>query len=236
MYVLGIEASTPVAATAVATEGKILAERMVNNKRTHSVNLLPMVRDVLADAGIDKHKLDGIAVTTGPGSFTGLRIGMSTAKSLAMVLNLPVAGVPTLESLAYPLSGQSGLLCPVLNARKNELYVALYRSNGRKMANLLPAFAAGIKELASILENYDEHITFLGDGLEEYRPELTELLGKQSRFAPECAVFPRGAAVAELGLQLIKSGAGSDPMTLLPHYIRESEAEIKWRERCLPNG
>ncbi|HBX22598.1 MAG TPA: tRNA (adenosine(37)-N6)-threonylcarbamoyltransferase complex dimerization subunit type 1 TsaB [Desulfotomaculum sp.] len=236
MYVLGIEASTPVAATAVATEGKILAERMVNNKRTHSVNLLPMVRDVLADAGIDKNKLDGIAVTTGPGSFTGLRIGMSTAKTLAMVLNLPVAGVPTLESLAYPLSGQAGLICPVLNARKNELYVALYRSNGKKLVTLLPAFAAGVKALASILETYDEHITFLGDGLEAYQSELTELLKDQARFAPECAVFPRGAAVAELGLQLIKSGAGTDPMTLLPHYIRESEAEIKWRERCLPNG
>ncbi|MFA7467395.1 MAG: tRNA (adenosine(37)-N6)-threonylcarbamoyltransferase complex dimerization subunit type 1 TsaB [Desulfotomaculaceae bacterium] len=236
MYVLGIEASTPVAAAAVATEGKILAERMINNKRTHSVNLLPMVRDVLADAGIDKNQLDGIAVCTGPGSFTGLRIGMSTAKSLAQVLNLPIAGIPTLESLAYPLSGQAGLICPVLNARKNELYSALYRSSGIKLVPLLPAFAAGVKELASILENYDEHIIFLGDGLGEYRTELAELLGDQARFAPDCAVFPRGAAVAELGLRLIKSGAGSDPLALLPHYIRESEAEIKWRERCLPNG
>ncbi len=236
MYVLGIEASTPVAATAVATEGKILAERMVNNKRTHSVNLLPMVRDVLTDAGIDKDMLDGIAVTTGPGSFTGLRIGMSTAKSLAQVLNLPVAGVPTLESLAYPLSGQAGLICPVLNARKNEVYAALYRSNGKTLLTLHEAFAAGIQELASILENYDEHITFLGDGLGEFRNELTELLGEQARFTPKCAVFPRGASVAELGLKIIQSGSGSDPAVILPHYVRESEAEIKWRERCLPDG
>lgn len=236
MYVLGIEASTLVAAAAVATEGKIFAERMVNNKRTHSVNLLPMVRDVLADAGIDKNMLDGIAVTTGPGSFTGLRIGMSTAKSLAQVLNLPVAGVPTLESLAYPLSGQAGLICPVLNARKNELYAALYRSNGKELNTLHEAFAAGVRQLVSILENYDEHITFLGDGLGEYRLEIAELLGEQARFTPDCAVYPRGAAVAELGLKIIKSGSGSNPLKLLPHYVRESEAEIKWRKRCLPNG
>lgn len=236
MYVLGIEASTPVAATAVATESKILAERMVNNRRTHSVNLLPMVRDVLADAGIDKSKLNGIAVTTGPGSFTGLRIGMSTAKSLAQVLHLPLAGVPTLESLAYPLSGQSGLICPVLNARKNELYAALYRSNGRQLDCLIAAFAAGVRELAATLENYDEHITFLGDGVGVYRRELEELLGNQARFTPECAVFPRGAAVAELGLHMLKTGAGVQPMALLPHYVRESEAEVKWRERCRSDG
>ncbi|MCL2336400.1 MAG: tRNA (adenosine(37)-N6)-threonylcarbamoyltransferase complex dimerization subunit type 1 TsaB [Firmicutes bacterium] len=236
MYMLGIEASTPVAATAVADEDKILAERMVNNKRTHSVNLLPMVRDVLVDAGVAKSMLDGIAVTIGPGSFTGLRIGMSTAKSLAQVLELPVVGVSTLESLAYPLSGQAGLICPVLNARRNEVYAALYRSNGKKLLNLLAACAVGVAELASILSEYDEHITFLGDGVGEFRPELTALLGEQARFTPACAVFPRGAAVAELGLQMLKAGLGSDPAALLPHYIRESEAEIKWRERIRTNG
>lgn len=236
MYVLGIEASTPVAAVAVAADGKILAERMVNNKRTHSVNLLPMIRDVLVDAGIDKSMLNGIAVTTGPGSFTGLRIGMSTAKTLAQVLDLPVAGVPTLESLAYPLSARAGLICPVLNARKNELYAALYRSNGREITCLLPPFASGTGELADRLEQYDEHITFLGDGLDEYRDELARLLGEQPLFSPACATYPRGAAVAELGLRRLKAGAGVNPMALLPHYVRESEAEIKWRERCRTNA
>jgi len=207
LYVLGIETATPVASTAIATEGKIMAERMVNNKRTHSVNLLPMVRDVLSDAGIDKRQLSGIAVTIGPGSFTGLRIGMSTAKSLAQVLGLPVAGIPTLESLAYPLSGRPGLICPILNARKNELYAALYRSNGRKLLCLLPAFAAGVSKLASIIRNYDEPVTFLGDGVEIYRNELANLLGNQALFAPECSSFPRGAAVAELGLSIITAGA-----------------------------
>ena len=236
MYVLGIESATPVAATAVVTEDKIMAERMVNNRRTHSVNLLPMIRDVLNDAGIDKSQLDGIAVTTGPGSFTGLRIGMSTAKSLAQVLRLPVAGISTMESLVHPLTGLPGLACPILNARKNELYAALYRSNGRQLSCLLPAFAVGVEKLASLLDVYDEPITFLGDGTEEYRNTLMELLGVQARFAPGSAAFPRGAAVAELGLRTLKSGAGADPLDLLPYYTRESEAEIKWRERRRSNG
>jgi len=231
VYVLGIEAATPVASVAVVTIGKIMAERMVNNRRTHSVNLMPMIRDVIADAGLDKEYLDGIAVSIGPGSFTGLRIGMSTAKTLAQVLDLPLAGIPSLEALAYQFSGRTGLICPVLNARKGELYAALYQNKGGEQYNLLPAFATGVEELAGLLLAYDQEVTFLGDGVPEYADSLKELLGGRARFAPECASFPRGAAVAELGLHRLQSGIKNDPFTLLPHYVRQSEAEIKWQER-----
>ena len=117
MYVLGIEAATPVASVAVAGQGGILAERMVLNRRTHSVNLLPMLKAVLEEAEIDKSQLTGIAVSSGPGSFTGLRIGMSTAKALAWVWRLQVVGISTLQSLAYPLSGGEDWLS-ILNARE----------------------------------------------------------------------------------------------------------------------
>lgn len=232
MYILGIEAATPVAAVAVVTEGKVLAERMVNNRRTHSVNLLPMIRDILSDANINKNNLNGIAVSVGPGSFTGLRIGMSTAKSLAQVLNLPVIGIPTLEALAYPLTGHAGLVCPILNARKSEVYAALYRSIGLEQSCLLPAFAAEPTKLAQKLLTYDEEITFLGDGVIEYKDTLRNHMNGRARFAPECSSIPRGAAVAELGLRLIESGTIQSPYTLLPQYVRLSEAEIKWQERC----
>ncbi|KAF1085459.1 tRNA threonylcarbamoyladenosine biosynthesis protein TsaB [Sporotomaculum syntrophicum] len=235
MIVLGIEAATPVAAVAVATEGKILAERMVNNRRTHSVNLLPMIKDSLADAGINKEQLTGIAVSIGPGSFTGLRIGLSTARSLAQVLNLPLAGVPTLDALAYPLTGHAGLVCPLLNARKNEVYTALYHSTGTGQECLVPARAAGIQELLQLLEGYNEQVTFIGDGLAEYIGVIKSHMGARAGLAPVCTSFPRGAAVAELGLQLLQKGAVSDPLTLLPYYLRESEAELKWRERCRVN-
>ena len=232
MFVLGIEAATPVASVAVATDGKILAERMVNNQRTHSVNLLPMIRDTLLDCGVDKQELSGIAVSIGPGSFTGLRIGMSTAKTLAQVLNLPVVGIPTLDVLAYPLSGLTGLICPVLNARKSELYAALYVWDKGQQICYKPAFAAGVKQLAELLLPYKQQVTFLGDGLPQYKSELSNLMGALARFAPECASFPRGAVVAEIGLARISAGHSESPMSLLPKYVRRSEAEIKWQERC----
>ncbi|TYO96192.1 tRNA (adenosine(37)-N6)-threonylcarbamoyltransferase complex dimerization subunit type 1 TsaB [Desulfallas thermosapovorans] len=233
MFVLGIETATPVASVAVVTIGKVMAERTVNNQRTHSVNLLPMIRDTLADAGINKEQLTGIAVSSGPGSFTGLRIGMSTARTLAQVLRLPLVGVPTLDALSYPLSGLAGLVCPILNARKNEVYTALYHHNGIEQNCLIPARAAGIPQLLELLASYTEQVTFIGDGVAEYGDSLKAQMGKRARLAPNCATFPRGAAVAELGLVLMQEGATSDPLTLLPQYVRESEAEIKWRERCL---
>jgi len=230
--VLGIEAATPVASVAVAAKDKIMAERMVNNQRTHSVNLLPMIRDVLNDSGIEKHDLSGIAVSNGPGSFTGLRIGMSTAKTLAQVLGLPTVGVPTLQALSYPMAGLPGIMCPVLNARKSELYTAIYQSKNGRQVCLVPAFASGVKRLAEILLSYNEPVMFLGDGLSVFKKELTELMGASAIFAPDCGSFPRGGAVAEIGMQLILSGKTEDPLKLLPQYVRKSEAEIKWQERC----
>lgn len=200
MFVLGIEAATPVAAVAVTTEEKILAERMVNNRRTHSVNLLPMVRDVLTDAGINKVQLTGIAVSSGPGSFTGLRIGMSTARTLAQVLRLPLADVPTLDALAYPLSGHAGLVCPILNARKNEVYAALYRSTGTCQQCLVPARATGIPELLELLKGYREQVTFIGDGVAEYAGILKAQMGERARLAPGLRIFSQGRGGGGTGI------------------------------------
>lgn len=236
MYVLGIEAATPVAAVALATEGKILAERVVNNRRTHSVNLLPMVRDVLADAGINKQDLNGISVSIGPGSFTGLRIGITTAKTLAQVLKVPLVGISTLEALAYQLFGHAGLVCPILNAKKEEVYAALYCSDNLKQVCLLQPFATSPQGLIELLLAYNENVTFLGDGIVEYVDIIKQSMGDQARLAPDCTSFPRGAAVAEMGLQQIKAGTVQDIVTLLPQYVREPEAEIKWRERRQTRG
>ncbi|MGB9825310.1 MAG: tRNA (adenosine(37)-N6)-threonylcarbamoyltransferase complex dimerization subunit type 1 TsaB, partial [Desulfofundulus sp.] len=152
MLVLGIEAATPVAAVAVVDGERLLAERMVNNRRTHSVNLLPMIKAVLEDAGVGREDLGGIAVSSGPGSFTGLRIGMATAKTLAQVWGLPVVGVGTLDALAHPLTGQGGLICPILNARKDEVYAAVYRTVDGELERLEGPVAVRPGELAGRLE------------------------------------------------------------------------------------
>ncbi|OPX84523.1 MAG: tRNA threonylcarbamoyladenosine biosynthesis protein TsaB [Pelotomaculum sp. PtaB.Bin104] len=231
MYVLGIESATPVAAAAVAGLDGILAERMVMNKRTHSVNLLPMIKAVLDDAQIDHSQLAGIAVSSGPGSFTGLRIGMSTAKTLAQVWGLPVAGISTLETLAHPLTGHGRLVCPVLNARKNEVYTAVFDYSGLKQTQLIGAMAAPIDILINLLVDYNRPVTFLGDGVPEYMLRLQAGLGPLAWFAPMSAGYPRGAAVAELGLKAFQNSLGGSPLLLQPEYIRPSEAEVVWLKK-----
>lgn len=227
MFVLGIEAATPVAGVAVVDENKVMAERFINNKRTHSVNLLPMIKEVIADARITPQDLSCIAVSKGPGSFTGLRIGVTIAKTLAHVLNLSVAPVPTLDALAYPLTGYRGLVCPILNARKNEVYAGVYRG-GEKLAGPM---AVPMAELIKILNQWDERILFLGDGIEIYRHEIETALKERGDYSSISVMLPRGAAVAEIGMQMFKSGLTVDPLTLIPEYIRQSEAEVKWAER-----
>ncbi|MDD4169004.1 MAG: tRNA (adenosine(37)-N6)-threonylcarbamoyltransferase complex dimerization subunit type 1 TsaB [Desulfotomaculaceae bacterium] len=231
MYVLGIESATPVAAVAVAGNGGILAERMVMNKRTHSVNLLPMIKAVLEDAEIDPGHLTGIAVSGGPGSFTGLRIGMSTAKTLAQVWGLPVVGISTLKTLAHPLAGHGRLVCPVLNARKNEVYTAVFDCSGLTQTQLLSSMATPIEVLINILLDYNRPVTFLGDGVPKYLPRLKAGLAHLAWFAPMTAGYPRGAAVAELGLQAFRDGRGISALQLQPEYIRPSEAEVVWLKK-----
>lgn len=227
MYVLGIESATPVAAVAVAGDGVILAERMVFNQRTHSVNLLPMIKSVLEESGVGKHGLTGIAVSGGPGSFTGLRIGISTAKSLAQVLGLAVVGISTLSSLAYPLAGHGCFICPVLNARKNEVYTSIYDSKD-VLTCLAGPMAVHPEKLIDILVNLSGRVIFAGDGVSQYADVFKEGLGNLAGFAPAMANYPRGAAVAELGLAAFREGRGVDPADLCPEYIRPSEAELVW--------
>lgn len=230
MIVLGIESATPVAGVAVVNGDIILAERMINNQRTHSVNLLPMIKAAIEEAGITPGDLDGIAVSSGPGSFTGLRIGMSTAKTLAQVWGLPLVGVSTLDSLAYPLTGLKDLICPVLNARKNEVYASIYDCSGGFPDRIHGPVAVSPEELAATLGKYHRGVTFLGDGVPVYGKVLQSLVA-QSSFAPATASFPRGAGVAELGIIELRKGGGMDPLQLIPGYIRLSEAEVKWLEK-----
>jgi len=232
VLVLGIEAATPVASVGIVDGEKVLAERLINNGRTHSINLLPMIKALLEDAGVESGSLDGISVSSGPGSFTGLRIGLATAKTLAQVWEIPVVGVSTLDVLAHGLHGNVAVICPILNAKKNEVYTAVYRIN----QYLLPECSVGplavsIENLADILQmdnGYSGLVMFLGDGVPVYQEKILTYLGGRAIFAPPALSFPRGAVVAQLGLDLLNKGLGVNPLELLPEYIRLSEAELIW--------
>ncbi len=232
VYVLGIEAATPVAGVALTEDGRILAERLVNNRRTHSVNLLPMIKAVIEEGGITREQVNGIAVSAGPGSFTGLRIGLATAKTLALAWQVPVVGVSTLEALALPLAAPGQLVCPILNARKNEVYASILRGTTGQPELLAGPLALGIVELAGILAQWQEPVIFLGDGVPVFKEEIVNLLADRAVFAPQSALLPRGAAVAELGYRELAAGRGLSPLELKASYIRLSEAEVKLAARC----
>lgn len=177
--------------------------------------------------------LDGIAVTYGPGSFTGIRIGVSTARALSQALKIPLVGIPTLDVLAFQFPYSTGLVCPLLDARRGEVYTAVYRSSWGKMERIIDYTAIPLQQLLEqFKQGPEERVIFLGDALEKYRDLLQESLGGRACFAPPSLRVNRGALVAQLGLERICPQKDKDNyLHLKPFYLRRSEAEVKWEER-----
>ena len=236
MYILGIDTATRVAGTAIAGEDRVISERFVHNMKTHSQNIIPMIQQVTDDAGLKPEALQGIAVTVGPGSFTGLRIGMSVAKTMGQVLCIPVVGISTLKVLAWNIYRASGLICPVLDARKKEVYTCVYRSEPEGLKEIIRPAAVGIGKLLQDLSKYEEEVNFLGDGVPVYREELIQGLGSRAVFGTMLNSYPRAGALAELGMVQIKEGRHSDYTFLQPVYLRKSEAEVTWEKKHRGEG
>ncbi len=229
MKILALDSSGLVASVAVVTEDKVLGEYTVNNKKTHSQTLLPMVDEVLKILDMDVKDLDAIAVAGGPGSFTGLRIGASTAKGLALVLNIPIINIPTVDSLAYNLYGTDHLICPMMDARRNQVYTGLYEWQEGEFKVVLPQFAAEVEELAEKLNSYNREIIFLGDGVEAQLSKFATLLKAPYSIAPIHLSKQRAAALGALGVEYYKAGKLQEGDSFEPEYLRMSQAE---RERA----
>ncbi len=229
MKILALDSSGLVASVAVVTEDKVLGEFTVNNKKTHSQTLLPMVDEVLKILDMDVKELDAIAVAGGPGSFTGLRIGASTAKGLALVLNIPIINIPTVDSLAYNLYGTDHLICPMMDARRNQVYTGLYEWQEGEFKVVLPQFAAEVEELAEKLNSYNREIIFLGDGVEAQLSKFAPLLKAPYSIAPIHLSKQRAAALGTLGVEYYKAGKLQEGDSFEPEYLRMSQAE---RERA----
>lgn len=231
MMVLGVESSTPVASAALVSEEGLVGEITLNTGLTHSEQLLPLIDTLFAQTRKGLDQVEGIAVAGGPGSFTGLRIGMATAKGLAQARNLPLVGVPTLRALAsvgavYPGS----LVSPVLNARKGEVYASLVRYQGEKEEVLQPDQAVTPRDWAGILKTYQEPVLFVGDGVLVYRRIWEEELGERAHIPSSLELTARAARVAWLGRKMFLAGIQDDFFALKPIYIRYAEAEKKLLE------
>lgn len=233
MLLLGIDTSTLVCSVALARENRIIGEFSLQNKKTHSQRLMPLIDSVVDSCDLSPRDLEGVAVTNGPGSFTGIRIGVSTARGLAQALRIPLVGIPTLDVLAYQFPYAAGLVCPLLDARRGEVYTAVYRSSEGKLERISDYMAVSLQKLLDYLKQEpEEKIIFLGDALEKYRDILQETLGSRACFAPPSLRVNRGALVAQLGLERICPHRDrGNYLNLKPFYLRRSEAEVKWEER-----
>ncbi len=240
MRVLALDSSGLVASVAIVEdtpetgEAQTIAEYTVNYKKTHSQTLLPMLDEVVKMTETDLHTIDAIAVASGPGSFTGLRIGSATAKGLGLALDKPLIPVPTLEGLAYNLCGVSGIVCPIMDARRGQVYTGIYRfEEGDRLTVLEGQMAVSVEELGEKLKTYEEKVTFLGDGVPVFRQVLTEQImkGCETAFAPANMNRQRAASVGTLGLLYYKEGKTETAAEHKPDYLRVSQAERERKER-----
>lgn len=230
MRILGIESSSLVASVAIVEDGITMAEYTANFKKTHSQTLLPMIDEMVNLLGIELSTLDAIAVSGGPGSFTGLRIGSATAKGLGLALDKPLIHIPTLDATAYGLYGTSALICPIMDARRNQVYTGLYRFE-KEFTVVMEQDALDMDELIEKLNSMGERVIFLGDGVPVYRSLIEEKLSVPFDFAPANVNRQRAASVAALGATYFAEGKTETAMEHKPDYLRKSQAEREREEK-----
>lgn len=228
MLVLALETATRVAGVALVNEGRVQKEVFLNHRQTHSQTLMVTVDEVLRECEVSLNQVDAIAVSIGPGSFTGLRIGLATAKGLALGIGKPAIGVPTLDALAYNASLFSGLVCPVLDARKQEVYTAIYQGDGSHVELLDRYRACSPEVLADEIKALKvKPVVFLGDGAVRYRDLFQQVLGDAAVWAPANLALPRASSVGLLAWERLQEGKVDDAASIVPVYVRLSEAESR---------
>ena len=228
MPVIAIETATMVGSIAIVDAARVISEITLNARATHSERLMAAIDRLLGDSGLAIDDMDGVAVSIGPGSFTGLRIGLSAAKGLSYASGKPLIGIPTLDALALNMTFSSYLICPIQDARKGEVYTALYRPGDNSPEKMTDDMAVDPSALAGMIT---QKTVFLGDGVNRYRELLMKQLGELYNEAPIPLQLPRASNVAMLALKRLEKGDTDDPFTMIPRYIRKSEAEIRWREK-----
>ena len=223
MKILALDTATPSCSVAVTDDGFLRAELTTCKNQTHSKHLMKTIDTALASADMGVEDLDGFAVTIGPGSFTGLRIGISTIKGLAFAVDKPVVGISSLEALAWQCAERAHLICAMLDARKAEVYCATYRFIAGRLEEQSPACAV---KPESFVRQMKAPCVFIGSGAQLYRPKIENIIGDLAHFRPFDSDIIRASSVAFLSLQRFKSNDTESVANLVPHYIRKSDAEL----------
>lgn len=236
MKILGLDSSGLVASVAVVEDDNLLGEYTSNYKKTHSQTLLPMLDELAGMIELDLATVDAIAIAGGPGSFTGLRIGSATAKGLGLALKKPIVSVPTVDALAYNLVGHQSLVCPLMDARRNQTYTGLYRFNGNEMQVVKEQCAVGIDEIVQAINERGEAAVFLGDGVPVFSGYIKENCKVPYQYAPAHMNKQRAGAVAALGMRYFAEGRYETAEAHKPEYLRLSQAERERNEAEAKNA
>ncbi|MCI5827181.1 MAG: tRNA (adenosine(37)-N6)-threonylcarbamoyltransferase complex dimerization subunit type 1 TsaB [Lachnospiraceae bacterium] len=231
MKILALDSSGLVASVAVAQNDNLIGEYTVNYKKTHSQTLLPMLDAVAKMIELDLKTVDAIAVAKGPGSFTGLRIGSATAKGLGLALDVPLIEIPTVDGLAYNLWGAKDLVCPLMDARRNQTYTGIYAFEGGEMQVLEPQCAVDISKIVEKINGLRRAVVFLGDGVPVFRDYISEHVQVPYTFAPAHVNKQRAGAVAALAFQYLQDGRTVSAVEHQPDYLRLSQAERERKEK-----
>ena len=229
MKILALDSSGLVASVAVMEDDNLLAEYTMNYKKTHSQTLLPMLDEMSKMIDLDLNTVNAIAVAGGPGSFTGLRIGSATAKGLGLALKKPLISIPTVDGLAYNLCGTDKVVCPLMDARRNQVYTGIYEFEGNELKVIEAQMAVDITEIAEKLNALGREVIFLGDGWPVYEAKLAEVLTVPYMAAPAHQSRQRAGALAALAMCYAKEGRMESAAEHEPDYLRLSQAE---RERA----
>ncbi len=223
MKILGIDSSGMVASVALVEDDVVIAEYTMNHKKTHSETLLPMIDEIVRTSEMKLDELDAIAIAAGPGSFTGLRIGAATAKGLALANDIPIVPVKTCEGLAYNMWGAEELVCPIVDARRNQVYTGVYKVSGG-IEVIKDQEPMDIHDLITYLNDFNS-VTFLGDGVPIYEKIIWNEIYIPCKIAPANMNRQRGASIATYGAMLYKEGKYINADDFAPDYLRKSQAE-----------
>lgn len=231
MRILAIDSSCSSASCAVLTDNKLESEIFLNHKLQHSVILFPMIEKILnmVEATIDD--IDGIAVSGGPGSFTGIRIGVSAALGIAQGGNKKFAAVSSLDAMAYQQNGFNGVICPVMDALRDNVYTSLYKWEKGELIKIYDYAAVHMDEIIDIVVKQKENAIFCGDAALMHKGKINDRLGSSAYFATSGALMPRASSIAELAQIKFDKGLYDDIYTYAPIYLRKSQAEREYERK-----
>ncbi len=234
MKILSVDTSSNVATVAVTDDEKLVCEILVNTKKTHSQTLMPMIDSALKQSELEISDIDLIASANGPGSFTGLRIGVSAVKGLAHAMDIPVVGVSILTAMAYNLPFCEYVISPILDARRDQVYNAVYEWSDGELKEVFKPRALSVDELIDEFLTSEKKVVFLGDGVSVHREYIKEKLGDKAVFAPVSANEQRASGLAAAAKKLYDEGKAVSCYELAPIYLRkpQAERELEEKEKC----